>query len=379
MNTSILPSFSLYSCDQSETIEYTLKSKLYLELNTMARDGHAWLRLTGLGVGALAGTMTIVKRISLIAENAFKGAANILGSPFFDQCSFSRGLNQLIVQTIKNVVILPFSLISASFDVIRATWGMFVDPTEYTKTRFFEHNPAAENAYNTHRQQTELEARINVFNMAVETYKSYPQNVQALKTIAKNLEDGSIICKDIPQAMFYYTQAANLGDVESMLYLGQYYNNLQEPDYVTAFAWFTKAAEKNDRDATTFLGLSYYSGTGTAKNYDEAFKLFQKSANSGCPLAMLFLGIAYAKGHGTGITGIDYSKAAEWFRKGKALGDKQCETYLIVLLHYRPKLAKYNGEGLFPDELKWEGIYEAMKTLGIPAVDTLDIPNEEKS
>lgn len=81
--------FSLSSSNQAESIEYFLKAALYKNLH---QDPYAGFVLGPLAVGVLDGIMTITKRVGLIAENFFKGAVNIVGSPFSSTCNISRGV-----------------------------------------------------------------------------------------------------------------------------------------------------------------------------------------------------------------------------------------------------------------------------------------------
>lgn len=52
-------------------------------------------------------------------------------------------------------------------------------------------------------------------------------------------------------------------------------------DPAKAAEWFTKAAEKGDRNARKILGAMYLQGTGVATDMDKARYWLQKAADQG--------------------------------------------------------------------------------------------------
>lgn len=85
---------------------------------------------------------------------------------------------------------------------------------------------------------------------------------------------------------------AEQGDVESMYYLGMFYENGEdeiEQDYAKAMEWYKKAAKKRDTDSMFAIAKLYEEGKGVEKNLKEAQKWMQKAANWGDENAIKWL------------------------------------------------------------------------------------------
>ena len=76
---------------------------------------------------------------------------------------------------------------------------------------------------------------------------------------------------------------ANYGDVEAQKNLGNIYYNGKgvKQDYLEAFNWYKKSAEKGNPTAQYNLAIMYLTGQGIEKNKEEANKWLQKSADLG--------------------------------------------------------------------------------------------------
>jgi len=75
----------------------------------------------------------------------------------------------------------------------------------------------------------------------------------------------------------------------------------QQKDYAAAFAAFSViAAETDNPNAETMLGLIYQYGLGAPKDYAQAAQWYQKAAEQGGAEAQIRLGLLYF--NGTGVT-----------------------------------------------------------------------------
>lgn len=127
--------------NQAAKLEHAFKAEMYSSLHTASNT--CIIRLIGIGVGVVSGFSTIVTRIALIAENLIKGIGNILCARYCENCKFRTGLNQLFIQVPKNVILLPFSIISAVLGVADKTLGVGFNPKGYFFNKWRQHDPEA--------------------------------------------------------------------------------------------------------------------------------------------------------------------------------------------------------------------------------------------
>lgn len=81
--------------------------------------------------------------------------------------------------------------------------------------------------------------------------------------------------QNIPEAIKWYTMAANQGDVDAQYNLGLIYADVEYKsiDDVKALKWFTEAANQGDKRAKIFLAFLYKDGRkGIAKDKTKADK-----------------------------------------------------------------------------------------------------------
>lgn len=342
--------FSLSSNKQSETVEYFLKAALYKNLHKQTYQHPVLISFSSPVVAILDGIMTITKRVALIAENIFKGALNILGGLFFSKCKIGLGIRQLIGGTLKNVALLPFSILSAGFNLATITIPMAMNPMQFTITSWHAHD-----AMEKHRFY------IEEWDTAVIAYNNNPNDLIAIKYIAKIYDQGNpISAKNLTEAVKFYHKAADLNDVESQVYLAHHYMNLKK--YAESFKYSQFASEQNDRDATTILGIHYASGFGINKDYNKAFNLFEHAAWQGSCEANHFLGTAYAKGSGVQK---NYENAVNSYRSAIRLGDKASIPYLVALYLKKPALDIYNENAALNSKCEWKQIQKAHDLLDI--------------
>lgn len=104
------------------------------------------------------------------------------------------------------------------------------------------------------------------------------------------------------------------GDVQAQLKLGYdyyyaYSSEDYEPNYPEAVKWFTLAAEQGNAEAQNYLGRCYQYGYGVDKDYKKAMQWYTRAAEQGESQAQSALAIMY-------VIKKDYNKALEWYNKG---------------------------------------------------------------
>lgn len=120
--------FSLSTYNDYRILQLELELETYQKLNEVSKKKKGWVRLTGLGIGAGIGTLTVLARIARIIENLIKGLLNILGSPFYHNCSFKKGFVQLLLEAPFNAAVLPFSIAHGGLEIISFTLGVAFNP-----------------------------------------------------------------------------------------------------------------------------------------------------------------------------------------------------------------------------------------------------------
>ncbi|KAF9399846.1 hypothetical protein BGX21_005530 [Mortierella sp. AD011] len=85
--------------------------------------------------------------------------------------------------------------------------------------------------------------------------------------------------KDHSRAKDYYLKAAKKDNVHAQRALGLLHYNLR--DHPTAKAWIKKAADQGDAEALVTLGNMYLKGLGVTKDFLKATELFREAANRG--------------------------------------------------------------------------------------------------
>ena len=121
-------------------------------------------------------------------------------------------------------------------------------------------------------------------------------------------------------ALGVFRQAAIMGDVDAMMYLGVMYGTGRSVnvDYASAMAWFRHAADADNSQAMCNIGLLYLEGLGLPKSYREAMTWFGKAASFGNAEAMFNVGVLYRDGLGSPV---NYAEAMKWFRRAAGAGE----------------------------------------------------------
>lgn len=138
------------------------------------------------------------------------------------------------------------------------------------------------------------------------------------------------------EAAYWAEQSANQGSLKGMLQAWLSYGTEKSPVYNPTKAFYyaqqyVAKSHKEDPKMENVLGTYYYDGMGTTKNYQKAFELFSKSANAGNAVAQNMVGVMYQYGQGRPV---DYQQAMQWYRKSAAQNDETAQ-YNIGILYAR--------------------------------------------
>jgi hypothetical protein len=150
------------------------------------------------------------------------------------------------------------------------------------------------------------------------------QQQQENKTLA---DDYYYQQQNYPEALYYYKQAAKLGDVLSQYLLGKMYEDAQgtEQNMRQAANWYTQAAKQGHSKAQATLGFMYSKGKGVEQDYSLAANWYEKAAQQGHINAQYNLAYLYSLGQGVAK---DYQQAAYWYQQSAIQGDDDAQNSL---------------------------------------------------
>jgi TPR repeat protein len=133
--------------------------------------------------------------------------------------------------------------------------------------------------------------------------------------------------KNLEQAFFWYTKAAEQGNGDAQCNLGVAYENGSgvEKDLNQALYWYEKAAEQGNANAQCNLGIAYESGKGVYKNLNQAVYWYKKAAEQGNVIAQCNLGYSYANSCGVNK---NLEQAFFWYKKAAEQGNAIAQCYL---------------------------------------------------
>ncbi len=177
------------------------------------------------------------------------------------------------------------------------------------------------------------------------------------------------------KAKEYYQKAGKLGQISAYRDLGIMYDNREE--YNDAIYWYQEAADAGDTDSLVSLGWLYFLGNGVEPNYPEAIELLKKAEEKGNVSASRDLGwfYYYLEGmqiDGQDIQGIelhDYAEVIEYWKKAAAAGDVKAMR-LLGDLYASNDLPDIEYEEAKKQTVEWwekaadAGDYVAMRSLG---------------
>lgn len=146
-------------------------------------------------------------------------------------------------------------------------------------------------------------------------YKEGLSDINRAPEIAKELIDSRFPVSYTDEAVEVLTNAAEHGNVESMLLLGRYYKGYDIKSYLSystnrflgnnnhygtnpekSSYWYLQAAKKGNCDAQGEIGHSYLYGIGLERSFEKAFYWLTLGAEGGDAKAQLRLGNVYRSG-----------------------------------------------------------------------------------
>jgi TPR repeat protein len=161
--------------------------------------------------------------------------------------------------------------------------------------------------------------------------------------------------QNYPEALYYYEQAATLGDISSQYLLAKMYDDGKgiEQNKHQAAIWYTQAAELGHSQAQVTLGYMYSKGNGVNQDYSQAAHWYLKAATQGHIDAQHNLAYLYSLGQGVAK---DYQQAAFWYEKSAIQGDADAQNSLGKLYE--------RGLGVSKDLIKAKSLYKQAAAQG---------------
>ncbi len=126
------------------------------------------------------------------------------------------------------------------------------------------------------------------------------------------------------EALNWFIKAANKGETQSMIDLGDAYMNGDgfDQDSKKGLAWYEMAAEKDNPTALNKLGNMYEYGIGVQANPAKAFQYFEKAASLGSPFSQSSIARMYLNGKGVAR---NPEKAVPWLIKAAGQGQSTAQ------------------------------------------------------
>jgi TPR repeat protein len=157
-------------------------------------------------------------------------------------------------------------------------------------------------------------------------------------------ERGIVVKKDILKGLKYYTKAAQAGDTDAMIRIGDLYTKFGEdkidPNLDKAMSWWNKAAEYGNGFGYTKISDIYITYKYAPKDYAKSMEYRKKAVEMGSAYAMCAMGLMYQYGEG-GVKQ-DINEAAEWYYKAimesNTTNLDAIAYYAVLLLDCFPKI-----------------------------------------
>ena len=123
---------------------------------------------------------------------------------------------------------------------------------------------------------------------------------------------GGIFIGNPQKAVYWYRKAAEQGNAEAQIALGDCYGRGEgvERSYQKAVQWYSKAAELGNAEAQTKLGNCYFEGKGINRDYQRAVHWYEKAAKQQYSVAMNSMGDCCISGRGVKQ---DKEKGVWWY------------------------------------------------------------------
>jgi TPR repeat protein len=176
---------------------------------------------------------------------------------------------------------------------------------------------------------------------------------------------GKLVPPNIPEALKWFTKAAEQGNIEAQMYAGHLCSGLypETMDYEKSLYWHTKLAEKGDAEAQFQVGFHLFHGMGTPIDLPKSIEWCVKASDQGHLFAKLHLGGCYVMGSGVPKD----HQMAEKFITEAAEGGLPLARLRLGLSYINAEFTKINK----PMGIKWltlaaeDGEKHAQFTLGM--------------
>ena len=128
------------------------------------------------------------------------------------------------------------------------------------------------------------------------TFGRINNHVSSIKVLGDLYRLGLGVEKNVDIAVNLYKEALELGDESLYDQIGIIY--YQKKQYLEAFDYFTKGANKLDKNALYHLGICYSKGEGTYLDIQKAIKYFELAIKQGDEHSLYNLALIYREGIG---------------------------------------------------------------------------------
>jgi TPR repeat protein len=151
-------------------------------------------------------------------------------------------------------------------------------------------------------------------------------NSQALVAMGNLYSSGKgLPAQDYAKAFDCYKQAADLGNSKALIKIGNCYRTgkgVPSQDHAKAFEYYKQAADLGNSEALVEIGDCYwFSKSVPAQDYAKAFEHYKQAADLGNIIALIKIGTSYWTGKG--VPAQDYAKAFEYYKQAADLGNSQ--------------------------------------------------------
>lgn len=181
------------------------------------------------------------------------------------------------------------------------------------------------------------------------------KNAEAAFSLGDAYANGEGVQSSQAESAKWYARAAEWGSPEGMAAIGGCYRYGMgvKKDWKEAVRWYARAAEVVNEYWLNLADLYLFADEEADKNYPEALKWYARAFDeAGMPEGATGAGNAYRLG-GHGLPQ-DYTKAADWYKKGAERGSSLSMMYLSAAYDAGEGVAKNPGEAY-----KWYLVYMA--------------------